>query len=154
MMLNFGPIKLDTKGMPAVADIHVNRPVSDDRPALVYLRLAGGRRADVEKWAKRLGTEVTEQINRLYEHDATPLEFCATVEADGFRVEVYTRAAAEPAPPAAPVLHWPAPGLVVTTWCGGEPLNADAFAPSEAAVTCPQCAVLVVGDAAVNGGAW
>ncbi|MGH6654520.1 MAG: hypothetical protein ACRDVE_04865, partial [Actinocrinis sp.] len=142
MMLNFGPIKLDTKGLPAVADIHVNRPVSEDRPALVYVRLAGRRRADVEKWAERLGAEVTEQINRLYEHDATPLEFCATVEADGFRVEVYTRAAAASA---APVLHWPAPGLYVTTWCHGEPLNADAFAPGEAAVTCPQCAVLVVG---------
>lgn len=94
MMLNFGKIKLDTEGMPAVSDIHVNRPVSDGRPVLVYLHVAGGRRADVERWAERFGAEVTETVRPLYEHDPTPREFCATVEADGYRVEFYTRAEA------------------------------------------------------------
>lgn len=40
---------------------------------------------------------------------------------------------------AAPVLHWPSPGLRTTTQCQGEPLTAEDFAQTEAAVTCPKC---------------
>lgn len=94
MRLVFGPFKLDTEGMPAVSTVNVNPPAGADRPVIVYLALAGGLRADVEQWAKHLGTEVTEEISPLWPGDLTPLDICAAVEADGFRVEVYTRAAA------------------------------------------------------------
>lgn len=43
--------------------------------------------------------------------------------------------AAEPPAP----LHWPSRGLRTTTSCAGEPLTAEAFAASEAEVTCPAC---------------
>jgi hypothetical protein len=40
---------------------------------------------------------------------------------------------------AAPVLHWPAPGLRTTTLCQGEPLTAADFAPAAPEVTCSDC---------------
>lgn len=40
-------------------------------------------------------------------------------------------------------LHWPSRGLRTTTSCQGEPLTAEAFAASEAEVTCPGCRALL-----------
>lgn len=94
MLLHFGSIRIDTKSMPAVSTISVHPPVGEGRPVLVYLALVSDKRAAVEKWAARLGAPVTEQLRPLYEGDAKPLDISAVAEADGARVEVYTRAAA------------------------------------------------------------
>lgn len=48
-------------------------------------------------------------------------------------------AAPAPAPAPATPLHWASPGLRTTTSCDGEPLTAEAFAASEAEVTCRAC---------------
>jgi hypothetical protein len=54
------------------------------------------------------------------------------------------------APAAEAVLHWPSPGLRITTWCQGEPLTAESFATSKPDVTCPACRALL---ADTGGGA-
>jgi hypothetical protein len=96
MWLTFGPVSIDTKGLPALSSVYVAEVAGPGPMVLVLLLLddKGGRRA-VEKWARRLGVEVRDQISTLYDGDPTPREFCAVVEADGFRVKVYIRAAAE-----------------------------------------------------------
>lgn len=94
MRLSFGPFKIDTKGLPAISSIHVDRPVSDGRPVMVLIALDSGKRAAVEKWAQRLGSQVTEELHPLYDGHSAPLDIHTVAESDGYRVEVYTRAAA------------------------------------------------------------
>jgi len=94
MRLCFGSIQIDTKGLPAVSSIYVHPPVSEDRPVLVHISLAGDQRAAVEKWAKRLGAPVVEELRPLYEGDRMPLEVSTSVESGGYKVSVWVRTAA------------------------------------------------------------
>lgn len=163
MLLKFGPFKLEPKGMPTIFSLHVLPPSGPDRPVIVLVKLTSKQRAAVEKWAKKLGAEVTERTYPLFEDDPTPLEICAVAEADGVQVEIYTRTVApvaaasakDPdAEPDTPLLHWPSRGLSTTTSCQGEPLAAESFAASEAEVTCPGCrALLPAAPADTAGGA-
>lgn len=94
MHLNFGSINLDTKGLPAVSTFCVFPPFCEGDSVTVHIVLDSRKRAAVEKWAARLGAEVVEELRPLYEGDSTPLEFSTEVEADGYRIRVWTRAAA------------------------------------------------------------
>lgn len=94
MLLKFGPFTIDSKGMPALQNVSVYPPLSANLPVTVCLALVSDTRAAVEQWAKTLGAEVTETVNPLYEGDPTPLDIRATAEAQGVRVQVFTRAAA------------------------------------------------------------
>lgn len=95
MLLVFGSIRIETKGLPD-AGVHVYRPVSKGGPVRVHIAVTSGSRAAVGKWAKRLGAPVTERLIPPYENDPLPLplEIAAQREADGYVVRVYTRTAA------------------------------------------------------------
>lgn len=93
MLLRFGSVQIDTKRLPAVNGLYVYPPVCEDAPVLVHITLVSNERAAVEKWAKQLGAPLVERLRPLYEGDVRPLEIAAEVEADGYRVRVYIRAA-------------------------------------------------------------
>lgn len=94
MLLKFGSIVIDTKGLPAVDGLYVYPPVSEKQPVLVHITLVSGKRAAVEKWAARLGAPVVEELHPLYEGDPRALEVSAEVETGSHKVTVWTRTAA------------------------------------------------------------
>jgi|SRR6185437_1583796 len=99
MQLQFGPIKIDTKGLPAIYWLHVFEQVDQDAPLHVDIMLAGNKRAAVEKWAKRLGGQVTERdVPDSTGFDVHTREIEAVVERDGYRIAVWTRFTPAPAP--------------------------------------------------------
>ena len=94
MHLNFGPIKIDTKGLPRIFQISVDPSYPGERTTRVSILLSGDRRADVQRWAARLGVEVSERETRpLFPGDRWARRAEAVAEVPGFRVTVWTRIA-------------------------------------------------------------
>jgi hypothetical protein len=54
-------LDIDLKGLPRIHNISVYPPRTEDGPVTVSAILASDQRRDVERWAKRLGVEVTER---------------------------------------------------------------------------------------------
>lgn len=91
MLLNFGPIKIDTKGMPPVFSVNVYKPLGESRLVAVNLTLNSHTRASVERWAKRLGAQITEEdVEPLTSSDVNTRRIKAVLESGGYRVTVHT----------------------------------------------------------------
>jgi hypothetical protein len=82
MLLIFGKATVNTKGLPRVAVVNFH----GHDGGTVYVLLESRTRAAVEKWAKRLGVEVTESDG--YRPDER--EVSAETESDGYQLHVYT----------------------------------------------------------------
>jgi hypothetical protein len=96
MHLRFGPIEIDTKGLPPAFAINVDLPLGAGKPVAVDIFLAGARRGTVQRWAKRLGVESTERdVPPAHPSDPLRREAEAVVEAGGYKVSVWTRFAAD-----------------------------------------------------------
>jgi hypothetical protein len=151
MRLNFGPLEIDTRGLPEVFSIRAHPSYTVPDQVKISLFLNSTERSAVEEWAKYLGVEVVDGKPYRANPDSEWLQvFQATREVEDYRVRVWTMALADaPAEPVevpvagATVMHWPAPGLQITTLCQGERLTRASFADREADVTCPQCRALL-----------
>jgi hypothetical protein len=146
MRLNFDLFEFDTKGLPRIFSLRCS-PRRTGNGVQVSILLDSCQRAAVAKWAARLGVEVVD----LKPYQSRPGDrWTHTYEAvwqDGdCRVRVWTSidldAPAEPVADQA-AMHWPAPGLQITTLCQGEPLTRETFADRSSNVTCPQCRAIL-----------
>jgi hypothetical protein len=97
MHLKFGPIKIDTQGLPRPLVVNVSGPHVEGGRVYVQIALESTRRPAVEKWATRLGVPVVETVRPIYPGDPIPLEIAAVLNKDGYQVTVYIRVAL-PAP--------------------------------------------------------
>jgi len=94
MLLNFGELQINTKGLPRIFSISLNLSHPGERVTRVSILLSGDCRADVQRWAARLGVEVSEREARaLYPGDRWARRAEAVAEVPGFRVTVWTRLA-------------------------------------------------------------
>jgi hypothetical protein len=93
MILMFGNATVNTKGLPRVSVI--NSHGSGDGTVYTVVKLEACTRAAVEKWAKRLGVEVTESDG----YSADTREVSAEAESNGYRLHAYTYVPAVPAEP-------------------------------------------------------
>lgn len=80
-------LDIDLSGLPAIFDVSVYPPVDDGAPVTVSAILASHERRHVQRWAKRLGVEVTEHP---VEHAPRLRRAEAVREQHGVRLVIWT----------------------------------------------------------------
>lgn len=80
-------LDIDLTGLPALFNVSVYPPISDNAPVTVSAILASHERRHVERWAKRLGAQVTEHP---VEHAPLLRRAEAVHEQRGVRLVIWT----------------------------------------------------------------